>query len=279
MSRKPRKPTKIDLLANAAPKRNWTPAEDDVLFERYGLDKPATIQKHILRETGHPRSVGAIIIRAGKLGLDHRTAQGYLTVKEAAQELQIHIDIIYERVRDGLIKYVGRGKAGLLSDETIEELRREFPPLPARSMTRLEAGGILGYSDSHMGRLLKAGAIRGVRRGSRWYVDADHVEQIKAEFKLSGQATLDWGSLPVLEEERTRAREYARGRRKVRRHEDRTLRYYTQSEARRMLGVRRDEMRRLLEAGAVRGKRENGLWLAERAHVDELAHQKRGALA
>ncbi len=274
MSRKPRKPTKIDLQAMAAPKRNWTQAEDDVLVVYYGLEKPAALQRRILRETESLRSVDAIIARAGALNLDHRTASGYLTVKEAAAELGISVHVIHHRVKIGAIQYKGRGKAGLLSDETMEQLRKEFPPAPAKSMTKTQAMRALGYSETHFTRLLVAGAIRGVRRGERWYVDAEHVEQLVAEFKREGVTRRDWGALPHLEAERAKYREYV-GKRRQRRHEDRAIRYYTQSEARRMLGVRRDEMRRLLEAGAVRGKRENGLWLAERAHVDELAQQKR----
>ncbi len=275
MSRKPRKPTKIDLQAMAAPKRNWTAAEDDVLFDWYGLEKPAALQRRILRETGSPRSIAAIIVRAGALNLDHRTASGYLTVKEAAAELGISVHVIHHRVRTGSIKYKGRGKAGLLSDETMEQLRKEFPPAPAKSMSKTQAMRALGYSETHFTRLLVAGVIRGVRRGERWYVDAEHVEQLVAEFKREGVTRREWGDLPHLEAERAKARAYSIGKRRQRRHEDRAIRYYTQSEARRVLGIGRDEMRRLLEAGAVRGKRENGLWLAERAHVDELAQQKR----
>jgi hypothetical protein len=270
-----RKPTKIDLQAFAAPKRNWTPQEEDVIEQLYGLEKPETIQKRILKETGSPRSIAAIIVRAQRLGLDHRTAPGEFTVREAAEELGVTMALLYHRIGRGLIRSTGRGRCRFIPIEEMERLQQEFPTPPARSMTRPEAMRALGYGEAHMSRLLIAGAIRAVKRGERWYVDADHVEELVDELKRTGATRLTWGPNDTIEANRASYRDYYHAVRKKRRQEDREHLYYTKNDARHVLGVGRDEMTRLLETGIVRGKRENGLWLAERAHVDELAQRRR----
>lgn len=269
------KPNKIDVQAFAAPKRTWTQAEDDIILDFWGLEKPETLQKRILKETGRPRSIDAVMVRGHTLGLDYRTAQGYFSIADAARELGIKPWPLYHRINAGTLKTLGRGKCRFIPEEEMARLRKEFPPPPARSMSRSEAMRALGYGEGHMSRLLIAGAVRAVKRGERWYVDADHVQELVEEFKRTGATRHDWGQLPHLEDHRSRARDYYHERRRQRRHEDRALRYYTKNEARKVLGVGRDEMTRLLEEGIVRGKRENDLWLAERAHVDELARQKR----
>lgn len=70
----------------------------------------------------------------------------------------------------------------------------------------------------------------------------------------------------------------ARNTRRERRLEARRTTWMVQSEARLALRVGRDDMRLLLEIAVVRGKRENGLWLAERAHVECLARDRRALI-
>jgi hypothetical protein len=213
-----RKQTEIDRQALVAPKRNWTLQEDDVIERYYGAERLETIQRRILKETGSPRTMAAIVIRATRhLGLDHRTAPGEFTVAEAAEALGVKKSLLYRRIGKGLIKSTGRGKCLFIPAEEMERLEQEFPKPPERSMTKREAMRVLGYGESHITRLLIAGAIRGVKRGDRWFVDADHVAELIAEFRRTGATRREWGDLPYLEEQRAKAREYARTVRNPRR--------------------------------------------------------------
>jgi hypothetical protein len=265
----------LDCLARAGVNRNWSKAEEDILFDMYGAVLPAAIQRALFKQTGTARARNAIIMHAGKLGIDHRTNQAEMTIPDAAKLLDVTRDVIYELIRRGFIKPGGRGKCHLLSDNDVEFLKDVFPPAPARCMTAPEAMARLGYGTTHMSRLLQAGAIRAVKRGHRWYVDADHVDELAAAMKKSGAVSVSWGDLPRLQMEREKFKQQVPKRRE-RRQEARRTAWYTKADARRVLAVGREEMTRLLELGIVRGRRENDLWLAERAHVDELAQLQLG---
>lgn len=264
----------IDCQAKAAGKRDWTDAEEALIEQYYGAVKPAELQRRILKATGSPRSRNAVIVHAGHMNLDYRTNQDGITIADAARELGLGRHHIDRLVRSGLIKSFGRGKVRLMPLAALARIREIYPPLPARALTKTQAMRKMGYCESHFTRLLIAGAIRGVRHGERWYVDADHIDEMVAEMKKSGDTRRQWKDVPHLEAERARARLYSRTRRKELRAEARTTTWCTFTEAERLLGTTRDSLRRALENGLIRGRRENDLWLVERAHVLELAGQE-----
>ena len=249
----------------------WTPEEDAILQERYHLERPAAVARRIARETGLQRSSNAVKIRAGKLGLDSRRSETDFGLAEAAELLGVSYHMVIHAAETGRIKLRGRGKSRFITLEEFAKLEALFPPQPARSMTKPEAMARLGYVCSHMSRLLTAGTIRGVKRGGRWYVDADHVEQLVAEMKATGEVRRSWGEHAGLEVFREKWRAEVSRHRSERRRAARREQWYTQLAAARVLGVGRDVMRRMLETGQVLGKRENGLWLVERAQVDGMA--------
>jgi excisionase family DNA binding protein len=48
-----------------------------------------------------------------------------------------------------------------------------------RPLTVPEAAGKLNYHPDHLGRLLRAGTVKGMRVGGRWLLDPAEVERIK----------------------------------------------------------------------------------------------------
>lgn len=186
----------------------WTPDEDAILLKSYHLEKPATLARRIERECGTKRSPTAVQLRARRLGLDTRRSDVEFSVKETAETLGTAIWNIYHLAEKGVIKPKGRGKNMFITLEDFEKLEALYPAPPERSYTKTQAIRILGYSETHITRLLKAGALRGVRRGERWYVDADHVDALVAEMKRTGETRRDWGDLPHLNDERRKCREY-----------------------------------------------------------------------
>lgn len=49
-----------------------------------------------------------------------------------------------------------------------------------RPLTVPEAAAKLNYHPDHLGRLLRAGKVKGMRAGGRWLLDRSEVERIKA---------------------------------------------------------------------------------------------------
>ena len=58
-----------------------------------------------------------------------------------------------------------------------------------RPLTVPEAAKLLDYHPDHLGRLLRAGRVKGERVGGRWLIDPAEVDRVKA---LQGQG----GRLP-----------------------------------------------------------------------------------
>ena len=53
-----------------------------------------------------------------------------------------------------------------------------------RPLTVPEAAKLLDYHPDHLGRLLRAGRVKGERVGGRWLIDPAEVDRVKA---LQGQ--------------------------------------------------------------------------------------------
>lgn len=191
-----------------AKRHNWTRAEDDVLETWYGLITAEQIARRVTKVSGIERTKNAVVCRAGALRLDYRTAQDGISVADAARELAISPHVLYPMIAAGKVKVRGRGHCRLISFEGLEQLRAIFPQPPERSTTVTKARKRLGYSDVHFLRLLHAGVIRAVKRGSRWYVDADQVEKLAKEMRQSGRVRLDLSSVRALDEERAKTRAY-----------------------------------------------------------------------
>ena len=49
-----------------------------------------------------------------------------------------------------------------------------------RPLTTPEAAEILGYHEDHLGRLLRAGTVKGEKVGNRWLISREEVERVKA---------------------------------------------------------------------------------------------------
>lgn len=209
----------VECLARGARKRAWSPAEDQILRLEYGRSKSRIIQEILFRATTEPRSKKAIIVRARDLKLDHRTNQSHLwTVRELCELAGVTRHQIYNCIRRGIIRSCSRGKIKFFSQAAIDTLMATFqlPPF-ARTMTRSEMMQRLGYSDTHASRLLKAGVISGIKCGTVWLVDADHVAEIAAEMLRSGTVRLSLLGFRGFDRGRAISREYREHQRLQRR--------------------------------------------------------------
>lgn len=265
------------------PTRRWGHAQEEILRTLYGRRSPRQIAEAIYRAIGMPRSAEAIKIRANRLGLDHRSNQdGLWAVKEICDHLDITKWQLYMELQRGTIVSSSSGKTKLFVRQMVDVLEARWPRIPFdRSISMREMMKRLGYAESHALRLVCSGAIRAIQRGGPhglWHVDEAHVEEIERHLRETGATSMSWSHVPGMDKFRTQARSYSATKRKRDRKRDRQTTWMTQTEARRALGIRRDDMRLLLEMGVVRGRQENNLWLAERAHVLALARGGKRAL-
>ncbi len=203
----------VECLARSGRRRRWTREEDFVIRDLFGVITPAGIQREIYQRTGLSRSLISISVRASRLGIDYKTNQPDYTVHEIAKVLMIGVHVLRGMIDRGLIQTHGAGKCLLISPAEFGRLSMQFPPPPARWISRREMMRRLGYGEAQSSRLLIGGAIRGVRRGGRWYVDADHVDEIAAEMRSKVETRRSWRDVPGLDATRERARQYARNRR------------------------------------------------------------------
>lgn len=195
----------------------WTPEEDAVLRRAWGERNPAWIRRR-LKQMGYERTVTAVQIRAGKLKLHYRDNLTDFTVQQVAAWLGVAPGLVHDRIRHGRIRIRRRtssdGRLLRISPEEFERLQGEFPPPPKRWIGRTAFMRRMGYSDTHSSQLLRAGVVRGVKRGGRWFVDLDDVERLEAELRRTGRVKLDLTSYSTMDEDRRKARDYARQRRK-----------------------------------------------------------------
>jgi hypothetical protein len=196
---------------------NWNDAEDDILDAWYGLETAEKISRRIKRATGRYRSAAAVALLARKLKIDHRTNQAGVTIADAARELGITLHTLCHQVTVGNVRTFGSGKVKFIDFDDLEQLRAKYPAPPARSTTVTKARKLLGYGETQMVRLIKGGVVRAVKRGERWYVDMDHVEQLARQMKTRGVVRLNHRDNPAMEAERAHNRDYCKRIRNIRR--------------------------------------------------------------
>ncbi|MBT9547662.1 MAG: hypothetical protein IV090_19880 [Candidatus Sericytochromatia bacterium] len=254
---------------SGAPK--WTHVEKEFLIDNYGKYSPAQLAKKLFELTGICRSKNAVVITAGRMGLDHRRVTEAITIQDAAELSNTTVHIVRHAIKQGVIKpKKTTGRCVLLDVSELDKLEAKYPSVPpGYTMTKQQLMAKLGYGETQATRLLKGGVIRGIKRGDRWHVDANHVEEWVQKMREEGLTRLDLSGFQTsyLQSEREKMRAYALKERKKRRRKDRRTTFCTQSEAAKLLNLSLKQTKTLLQSGVLEGKQENGLWLAKRKAV------------
>lgn len=174
--------------------RRWSPGEEVILEEDFGRVPNPEIAERLFRAGFQPRTAQSVKVHGQRRLGPARKAQPHLwTVRQLVQELQVSRDIVQEARLAGIITPVSSAGTLLFEQDAYDTLAKLHPPPPTRSIPATEAASRLGYNRHHVDRLLREGALRGVMRGKVWYVDEDHVEQIAAKLRESGEARIRWG--------------------------------------------------------------------------------------
>ena len=190
-------------------RRKWTHDEVRKLTRSYGRVHSDTLSFRL------NRSVSSLRCKATRLGLTSDWLEGLWSVADAAAEAGVDIWDVYGCAHRGLIDSVHTTKRLWITEKGVEQLRELYPPPPDRWITLPQTCSRLGYAESHVHRLLRAGVLCGVMRGGRWCVDVDSIERIEAELRLTGRARLRLPDLPAIEVMRERSRLYMRARREA----------------------------------------------------------------
>jgi hypothetical protein len=247
----------------------WTPEETADLARLFAISRPENIARALKKKTGVDRTPTAIQVKANKIGLDTSRSTGLYNVREAAEKVGVSVHVIYEAIERGVVEPIGKRKALFLRPSAIKKLRAIYPPPPRRWISRQEMMRRLGYGEAHACRLLINGAIKGVKRGGRWYVDALYVERMEQELLKSGAIRLDLKGCRGFDRERVRCKDYQRTR-TANRRQARLTTWMTCNEAQRALGTTRKDLRARLAAGEIPGRIENDCWLVLRSYVEEV---------
>lgn len=183
-----------EMIGSLTPPRKlaYAPAEDSIIRNLCGTESLATIAHRLKLLAKSIRSQSSISNRARKLGTDSRNDHGQFTRMEVAKLLDATPSQIRQAELRGQVTAIGEGNFALFTAEDFDVLAAIFPPQPPRPMTATQAAQRLGYTSTHIQHLMQAQVLRGVKRGCRWVVDGEHVEQIAQELLATGKVRNTW---------------------------------------------------------------------------------------
>jgi hypothetical protein len=194
----------------------WTEQELTYLKSNYGLLTCERLAAKISKIDGNKRSKYSIAIKAQRLGLEHDKADGCLTVQEAAKLGGFSVNVIYHEIKKGRVKPLqSSGKCIFISLADFDSLCQKYKPIPKTyTLTKTQTIKLLGYSETHVTRLLLAGFIRGVRHGDRWYIDETHIRQLIKEMKEKCLVRMDLSGVQTeyMQDQRAKCRQYQQKR-------------------------------------------------------------------
>lgn len=151
--------------------RRWPEEHEKVLAEMYGTYTAEAIAARLFREFGTTYTEMAVWRKSDKLGLHYTDAQGLLTIREAARQLDVcHKNVLRWLAKLG-IKATGRSPAAKFLDEkAMERLRAALVPTVPTVSVR-EAGLLLGLEGQTVTLRCKAGKLAYQRRGNLYRVE------------------------------------------------------------------------------------------------------------
>lgn len=171
---------------------HWTKAEVEYLERSFGLVSDRTLSRHL------GRTIVGIRLKAKRLGL-HKRAQGF-TARSLEQIFGTDASTIGKVwIRRGLMRSRRPFRQGpylvhLVDPAAVEKFIREhpeyvdvdrMPPSPFRDLAARdpwigtpEAHRLTGRNHHAIAKLIKAGVIRGRRRGTHWYMPAADIPLI-----------------------------------------------------------------------------------------------------
>lgn len=243
--------------------RKWSPAEEAMLREDWGLRGDRGIAERLFRAGFQPRTATSVKVHGKRICEPKRQAKPQLwTRHDLCEALQVSRHVVQEARLAGLITPVSSAGALLFGDEAYETLARIYPPPPERSISAPEAARLLGFNRHHVDQLARHGGIRGVFRGMRWYLDADHVDELVA---AKGEGRMQWG-IGVVDRCALAKQAARRERREARRAGKITAR-----EAAARLGTCAKTIGRLVAAGLLDAEKEYSTrWLIDADQVEVL---------
>lgn len=183
-------------MAGKGVKRNhkwkWTPETEDRLAALYGMYKPEHIAGMLSKETCHTFTRAAVIQQATqKLGIDTMTAQGLISISDAARELGVAVTTVHatvtkykklkaEKTRSGYCRYV--------TDETMDYLRLYYAQPPEPTITLQQAADRLKRGLDWTYTRVRAGKLKAWKCGANWRVSAQDTERLRWELARPRQA-------------------------------------------------------------------------------------------
>lgn len=174
---KPKRPD--ELIQNSRYGGRWTKAADEALMANYGEYLQATVANKINALLGTRFTKQAIDARAGQLGLSSYDCQGYLTISQAARQLNIERSMLHKYIISHKLKVTGHGHASFVTEETWRLVQEFYTIPPVATVTTLEAARRLHYSRESIIDQIKVGKLKAWKRGQQWRVSLADVERLE----------------------------------------------------------------------------------------------------
>lgn len=156
----------------------FTPEVLDDLIALYGVLSRAEVAARLSKKYGRKFTEYSIGVAANKRGITRSTAQPYVTVAQAADELGVSMPTLLHYCQRNGLKLIGRGvHVRYLADETWTHVQEAFKAPPVPTVGTGEAARRLHYTVAAIQQSIKRGKVTAYRFGGRWRVPLAWVEQ------------------------------------------------------------------------------------------------------
>lgn len=177
-------------MLNTRPARKWTPEVQERLNALYGVHKASAIAKILTRETGMSFSLYAVKTFASKIGLTAATAQGRITISDAAREIGVtpqRLQMLIDRKQLDTTS-TSSGYCRYLTDETWAFVQAYYTKPPEPTITLQQAADRLKRGIDWVYLQVRAGKLKAWKYGAKWCVSAQDAERLRWDMAKPRQA-------------------------------------------------------------------------------------------
>lgn len=159
----------------------WPDEGIEILYEYWGAFRAAEVTARVNKACGTNYTIHAARGQARALGLDAFSAQGWVTIAEAARQVGLSQPAASKAVKRHNIESVKRRLYSFITVEGLEKLKAIYPPIKERVVTPPEAAKLIGIKPSWMSKLIKQGEVRSIQRGGFHFVPMAEVERLRLD--------------------------------------------------------------------------------------------------